>query len=215
MSAIPPNMSLDTLLKTGVIRGKSGIEQAFERLRRSGDQAEFHAIEAVKGARQIGESGVAGAILGAVHATLKTGLDVAAPGASAGTKIPLDGVGMAAGFALGVLLAAEPHGAGKTLMNGAAACSSVFAFRQTNDFLTKLNLKKTGITPGGGASLPNGAAASLQPGVISKATFAGEGTTRVRGAWGHGFHPSQQRAANKSSQMGEDPIVAAARGLSR
>lgn len=210
--AIPPNMSLDTLLKTGVIRDKSGIERAFERLRESGDKAEFHAIEAVKGMRQIGESGVAGAILGALHASGKTGLDIAAPGmAASAQKIPLDGLGMALGFVGGVFLADEPHGAGKTLMNAAAACSAVFMFRQTNDLMTKLSIKKSGITPGGGAALPNASQAAVQPGVISKATFAGEGSaTGIRRGYGQGFHASSARG---SSVNGEDAIASLARNL--
>lgn len=206
MSQIPSNMSLDTLLKTGVIRDKSGIERAFDRLRESGDKAEFHAIEAVKGIRQIGESGVTGAILGALHASGKTGLDIGAPGmAAGGQKIPLDGVGMALGFVAGVFLADEPHGAGKTLMNASAACSAVFCFRQTNDLITKLNIKKSGITPGGGAALPNASQAAVQPGVISKATFAGEG------GWATG---SRSAFTGSGTRMnGEDPIAALARNL--
>lgn len=214
MDQIPPNMSLDTLLKTGVVSRseKSTIERAFDRLRTSGDKAEFHAIEAVKGVRQIGESGVTGAILGAIQASQKTGLDYAMPGMTAtGQKIPLDGVGMALGFVGGVFLASEPHGAGKTLMNAAAACSAVFMFRQTNDLITKLNIKKSGITPGGGAQLPNAGVAAAAPGVISKASFAGEGHTQIRGALGsaRGFHPNSRGA----SMRGEDPIVALSRTL--
>ncbi len=207
--SIPSTMTVDTLLKTGVIRDRSGIERAFDRLRNSGDQAEFHAIEAVKGVRQVGESGTVGAILGALHASLKTGLDVSVPGmGAAAQKAPLDGIGMALGFLGGVFLAAEPHGAGKTLMNASAACASIFMFRQTNDLLTRLNIKKSGITPGGGAALPNASQAAVQPGVISKATFAGEGGTR-RG-FGSGFHQGSARGA---SHAGEDPIAALARGL--
>ncbi len=200
-TAIPSTMTVDTLLKTGVIRDRSGIERAFDRLRNSGDKAEFHALEAVKGMRQVGTSGFAGSVLGALHASLKTGLDVTLPGAAAsGTKIPLDGAAMAITFVAGVLAAAEPHGAGKSCMDASAACAAVFMFRQTNDLVTKLNIKKSGITPGGGAALPNAGVASLQPGVISKATFAGDGVVSTRSR-----HPV--------GTYRQDRIVAAAREL--
>lgn len=204
---IPPNMSLDTLIKTGVIRDRSGIERAFDRLKNSGDQAEFHAIEAMKGFRQITEAGGAGLLLGAIQAGRKTGLDVAVPGAPTGTMVPIDGAGMALGFVAGVFLAAEPHGIGKTAMNFSAACSAVFMFRQTNDLLTKALIKRSGITPGGGAALPNASQAAAQPGVISKASFAGESGRR---GWGSGFHNGGPRGA---TMRGEDPIAALARDL--
>ena len=205
---IPTTMTLDTLIQTGVVKDRSGIERAFDRLKNSGNQAEFHALEAVKGMRQVGESGVAGAILGGLHASLKNGLDYALPGDKArGTKIPLDGAAMALTFVAGVFAAAEPHGVGKTLMNASAACSAVFMFRQTNDLMTKLNIKKSGITPGGGAALPNANAAAIQPGVISKASFAGDG------GYGSGFHSGIVGMSRSASHHGEDPIVCAARDL--
>ncbi len=206
MANIPSTITYDSLAKSGVIpRGEqSAIARAFDRLRTSGDKAEFHAVEAVKGVRQIGESAVAGALLGAVHAALPHGLDMK-PTATSTTTVPLDALAAFAGLVAGTFMASEPHGVGKTLMNGGAAAAAVFSFRQTNDLMTRLKIKASGVTPGGGAALPNANAAAAQPGIISKATFSGD--PRHTNAWGSGF------ARPGLAQMGEDPVVTAARGL--
>ena len=205
---VPSTITFDSLLKTGVIprSERSGIERAFDRLRESKDKGEFHAIEAMKGVRQVAESGIVGGVLGALHASRKNGLDmpIGTPAAGQAQRmVPVDAALMVLGFAGGVFMATEPHGTGKTAMNASAAAAAVFMFRQTNDFMTKLTIKKSGITPGGGAALPNANAAALQPGVISKARFAAEGSR----AWGTGF------AAGSAGMHGEDPVVRAARDL--
>jgi hypothetical protein len=203
---VPSNITAETLVKSGAI-DKGTIERAFERIRRSRDKAEFHAVVAAQGVRQVGESGVIGALLGAIHAKSKTGLDMklSAPvGTLTAPSVPLDGAVMAAGFIAGVFLADEPSGVGKTAMNAAAASAAVFTFRQTNDLFTKMAIKASGITPGGGAALPNASAAASQPGVISKANFAGETM-----GYGAGFH----HMSRIHGMHGEDPIVAAARRL--
>lgn len=215
---IPSTMTVDTLLKTGVLRDKSALERAFERLKESKDLGEFHAVEAVKGARQVAESGLTGAILGAIHAKSKTGLDITAPGATVGTaavpasKIPVDGVLMAVGFVAGVFGAAEPHGVGKTMMNASAAAAAVYMFRQTNDMMTRSAIKVSGAQPPFLSPTSNAQQAANAPGVISKATFAGE----ARQGYGAGFHHMSARmhgATHGHHMHGEDPIAALARTL--
>ena len=183
----------------------TAMERAWNQLRYTGSSGSHQANTAAKGVRKVGESAVVGGILGAIHASSKTGLDVTVPGAAAGgTKLPIDGAAMVLCFVAGVYGAdkSDPSGPADTMMAASAAAAAVFSFRQTNDFVAKLNIKKSGITPGGGAALPNAQAAALQPGIISKATFSGDGSR----AWGVGFHP-QSRIA------GEDRIATLARGL--
>lgn len=185
---------------------QSAMERAWGQLRYAKSAGSHQADVTVRGIRHVGESGVVGAILGAIHASSKTGLDVTAPGAAAGgTKVPVDAALGVAAFIGGVMNADrdDPSGPSQTMMGASAACAAVFMFRQTNDFVAKLNIKKSGVTAGGGAALPNAQIAASQPGVISKATFAGDGAR----AWGSGFHPASV------GMHGEDRIATLARGL--
>ncbi len=161
--------------------------------------AKLHVSAAVEGVRATGEATVFGAILGGAHAFLPNGLDVKIPG----TKInmPLDGAGAVLGVIAGVFAAQEPYGIGKTLIQGAASCASVFSFRKVHDLMVELGTAKSGVTPGGGATT-----ASLQDGKIGKAAvFAGEGKfgseSGIIGAAGRGVQGGLSRIARAAMNL--------------
>jgi hypothetical protein len=97
-----------------------------------------HVNHTVDTVRQYGESGVTGALLGAAHAELKTGLDI--------KGVPVDlGVALAAAVG-GVVMVGQP--AATDLKNIGASALTVFGFRKTYDFLAEQKMKAGG-TPGG------------------------------------------------------------------
>jgi hypothetical protein len=152
--------------------------------------AKLHAKSAGEGIRAGGESLLVGGLLGAFHAKCPTGLDV--------KKMPVDALAGAIGLVAGTLMAQEEIG--KDLQNAGAAALAVYAFRKTNDLVVEAMIKATGITPGGGAALP----ANLK--TITKIDATG---AAIHGDAGFGAGWS----GPGGSDMGEDPLVRAARTL--
>jgi hypothetical protein len=153
----------------------------------------LHGTAFAEGVREIGEGAVFGAILGGIHGVLPQGLDFPVPGTK--SHVPLDGVAALLGLVAGTFAAAEPYGVGKTLAQGGAAGATIYSFRKVNDLLLAMQSRKAGITPGGGAM--------ALPGMIGKATFTGEKGARKWGVF----------AGEGGCDVGEDPVVHAARGL--
>lgn len=167
--------------------GPAGDSQQSKKAR-----AMLHARSAGETLRSGGESLVVGAGLGALHATLETGLDY--------KKVPIDAAAAGLLMVAGVVCATEEFG--KDLSNAGAAAAAVFAFRKSNDLVLDYQLKKSGAAPGGGAD-------RWTPNKISKASFAGEAD-----GWAPGSRPwSAVRGASMGASMGEDPIVMASRRL--
>lgn len=198
MAQIPSTITFQSLAKSGVIPApqRNAIQAAFNRLVADGGdggaqsiraRAELHMTAALEGVRQTGEAGVFGSALGAAHALLPGGLDVKIPGTR--FVAPLDGVGALLGLFAGAAAAAEPHGIGKTLANGGAACMTVFSFRKTHDLLADLRFKASGATAGGGASV------GLNK--IGKAQFAGEDEPEFGSEGGGAMRPGS-RSQGKS-----------------
>ncbi len=150
--------------------------------------AKQHVSAGVQGVRATGEAAVVGSLLGAFHAMNPTGLDMKVPGTS--VKVPLDAAGALLGLVAGVAATTAPHGLGSSLHSAGAACAAIYGFRQTNDLVAKLKLQRSGITPGGGASVGSV--------TISKSSFGGEAGV----GWAAG-----------SRFEGEDPILKLARDL--
>jgi hypothetical protein len=107
-------------------------------------RARGHVTEGAQAFRQGVESGAVGALLGAAHVELPTGLDIQA----GKFKIPLDAVVGIAGLAGGVALAHDPHNLGSDLRNAGAAALSVFAFRESYRLLAAKKVAGGG-HPGG------------------------------------------------------------------
>lgn len=141
---IPKTLTFQSLAKSGAIpyNEQRSIQSAFDRLMSSDTAAaresrlELHITAAAEGVRQTGEAGIFGAILGAAHAYLATGLDIQIPHTK--QALPLDGVGALLGLVAGAAAAAEPHGIGKTIQNGGAACMSIYSFRKVHDLVATL-----------------------------------------------------------------------------
>jgi hypothetical protein len=152
-------------------------------------RAKLHAKAAGESLRSGGESVIVGAGLGALHASLETGLDY--------KKVPIDAAAGAVLMVAGVALATEEYG--KDLSNAGAAALTVFAFRKGNDAMLDYQLKKSGATPGGGAD-------RWTPNKIGKASFAGEAD-----GWAPGSRPWGR--PTMSASMGVDPIIAASSRL--
>lgn len=215
MAGIPPTLTFQSLANSGAITGteRSAIRRAYERIiegdssQSAAARAKIHATAALEGVRATGEAGVVGALLGAAHAAFKSGLDVKIPGTS--HLMPLDGAGALLGLLGGAAAANEPHGVGKTIANGGAACMAVFSFRKVHDLMQDLKVKKSGATPGGGAYVEG-----VDP-KISKARFAGETSFGAEGqGWAPGSRvPVQGGGRGTFGAEGEDPIVRMARNL--
>lgn len=86
-----------------------------------------HVESGVGAIRQTGESILTGGILGALHASLKTGLDV--------DKVPVDGIIAAITIPAGVALA-HSH-MGQDLKNVGATAAGIFTFRKVNAFVAE------------------------------------------------------------------------------
>ena len=191
---VPSTITFDSLANSGMPPAqKSAIRRWYESSQGPGGGsklalAKLHAKSAGEGLRAGGESLLVGGLLGAIHAKNATGLDV--------RKVPVDAVGGVLGLVAGTLLAQEE--VGKDLQNAGSAALAVYAFRKTNDLVVEAMIKATGITPGGGAALP----ANLK--TITKIDSTG---AALHGDFGAGY------SGPGSSDMGEDPIVRAARAL--
>ncbi len=144
-----------------------------------------------QGLRAGGESLLVGGALGAAHAHLKGGLDF--------KGVPIDAVAGALGLIGGTLGADEEIG--RDLANAGAAALAVFAFRKVHDLTAEMKLKQSGVTAGGGASTGQVR--------ISKAQFGGDPSASIFSRFGR----RPVHAASGGAAFGEDPIVAAARGL--
>lgn len=216
MSNIPSTLTFQSLANSGVIppSQKSAIRAAYDRLIAEGSgaqsaaaRAKLHMTAAMEGVRATGEAGVFGAVLGAVHASCKTGLDVKIPGTR--HTMPLDGAGALIGVLAGAAAAAEPHGIGKTFINGGAACMAIFSFRKVHDLLQDLKVKRAGGVPGAGVAIEG-----VDP-KISKAQFAGESDFGTDGTgWAAGSRtPGSIFGRFAGESNAEDPIVRLARNL--
>lgn len=154
-------------------------------------QAKLHVAAAGQGIRAGGEALFVGGALGAVHALSPTGLDV--------KKVPVDAVGGALAIVASVGLAHTEVGA--DLRNAGTTALGIFAFRKTHDMTREIQLKKAGITPGGGAATPSGIGPAISK-VAGEASDNFNGSVRQK--WGNGFG---------SDPGAEDPVVRAARYL--
>jgi hypothetical protein len=150
-------------------------------------QAKLHVAAAGSGIRAGGEALFVGGLLGAAHAASPTGLDI--------KKVPIDAVGGALAIVASVGMAHTE--VGSDLRNAGTTALGVFAFRKTHDMVREVQIKKAGITPGGGAAIPAG----IGP-AISK--IAGEAPASR--SWGAGFTAGADAGA-------EDPVIRAARYL--
>lgn len=200
------NVSFSSLERSGAIQPYQAnpIRRAFEKLETTprsskAQEAAKLGIAFGQGVRATGEASIVGMLLGGVHGAMPGGLDVKLPFMKTKTTVPADFVGAIAGLVIGTATANHESGVSGTVLNAGATCAGVFAFRSTNDAIVKLRQAKSGVTPGGGAA--------PIPGKISKAEFAGD-FGAVRQGWGSGFLTRGQ-----GSDIGEDPIVAAARNL--
>jgi hypothetical protein len=146
-------------------------------------QAKLHVAAAGQGVRAGGEALFVGGALGAAHALSPTGLDV--------KKVPVDAVAGALAIVASIGMAHTE--VGSDLRNAGTTALGVFAFRKTHDMVREVQIKKSGVTPGGGAAMPKG----IGP-AISK--IAGDYDNSGAGHFG--------------SDIGaEDPVVRAARYL--
>jgi len=153
-------------------------------------QAKLHVAAAGQGVRAGGEALFVGGLLGAAHAMSPTGLDI--------KKVPVDAVGGALAIVASIGMAHTEIGS--DLRNAGTTALGVFAFRKTHDMTREIQLKKSGVTPGGGAALPKGLGTSMSKiageGDLDQSGFNGSGT---------GFFGADAGA--------EDPVVRAARFL--
>jgi hypothetical protein len=166
-----------------------------------------------------------GGILGAIHAKRAAGLDfpIGKPDATGRSQtLPADAIAGVVGLIAGTMMAQEE--VGKDLQNAGAAALTVYAFRKTNDLVVEAQIKAAGgsISPTGEVLTAAGAHNHNLGTLISKVdkkgvAFAGERGS-VFGRPGFGVDGSAWQAASYpgghgSSDMGEDPIVRAARAL--
>lgn len=213
MSLLAPSTlpTLETLMKSGALPNsqKTSILAAYQRMLDNGTLAKSKAagISLAEGVPVVGAAGMVGAALGAAHCMLPGGLDVKIPGTT--HTVPLDGIGAVLGLIGGAGAAYDGMpGIGRVIQGGAATCMGIYSFRKVHDLLTNMKARKSGITPGGGAS-----AAGLQK--IGKSSFAGEGDFGAEGGWAPGSNVPQRswNPFGSEGDFGEDPIVKAARNL--
>lgn len=199
--SVPSTITFDSLASSNMPpAAKSSIRRWYESSQGPGGGnpialAKLHAKSAGEGLRAGGESLLIGGALGAFHAKSATGLDV--------KKVPIDAVVGAMGLVAGTMLAQEE--VGKDLQNAGAAALAVYAFRKTNDLVVGAMIKAAGLTPGGGATIPAGMK------TITKIDATGAAIHGDGRSWGTGFGAGHSGPG--SSDMGEDPIVRAARAL--
>lgn len=114
-----------------VVPGSARMERAKHHLTVSG--------EAIRGG---GEGLVVGAILGAAHASLPTGLDQkVALGGGKTINVPADGL-LALGALVGSAVMGPNDAVGTDLRNTGVAASAVFSFRKTGDYVAGLRAKQ-------------------------------------------------------------------------
>ncbi len=185
--SIPTGMTIGELEKSNMpAAAKSSMRRWWDANKDSKMvQAKLHVAAAGQGVRAGGEALFVGGILGVAHAMSPTGLDV--------KKVPLDAVGGAVAILASVGMAHTE--VGSDLRNAGTTALGIFAFRKTHDMTREIQMKKSGITPGGGAALPSGLGQK-----ISKIGAEGGGD------WRSGF-------AGDSDIGAEDPVVKAARYL--
>jgi hypothetical protein len=117
---------------------KSAIRKWYEQMvpsSRHMERAKHHLTVTGEAIRGGGEGLIIGAALGAVHASLPTGLDIKVPmGTGKAALLPADAV--LAALALVGSAAMGPNDAvGTDLRNSGIAAASVFSFRKTADFI--------------------------------------------------------------------------------
>ena len=158
-------------------------------------QAKLHVAAAGHGVRAGGEALFVGGALGVLHAMSPTGLDV--------KKVPVDAVGGALALVASIGMAHTEVGA--DLRNAGTTALGIFAFRKTHDMTREIQIKKSGITPGGGAAIPTGLGTK-----ISK--MAGETDFNDMSNF-NGAGRRRSATINGPDIGAEDPVVAAARYL--
>jgi hypothetical protein len=159
-------------------------------------QAKLHVAAAGQGVRAGGEALFVGGALGAVHAMSPTGLDV--------KKVPLDAVGGALAIVASIGMAHTE--VGSDLRNAGTTALGIYAFRKTHDMVREVQIKKAGITPGGGAAIPAGIGPAISK-VAGETDFNDMSNFNgsPRRSWGSSIVGADAGA--------EDPVVAAARYL--
>jgi len=194
--AMPTGMTVGELEKTMPPAQKTALRRWWDANKDSKmTQAKLHVAAAGHGVRAGGEALVVGGALGAVHALSPTGLDV--------KKVPIDAVGGALALVASIGMAHTEVGA--DLRNAGTTALGIFAFRKTHDMVREVQIKKAGITPGGGAAIPAGIGPAISK-VAGETDFNDmsnfNGPSR---RWGSGIIGMDAGA--------EDPVVAAARYL--
>ena len=212
-------MPLPTGLTIGELEKSSMPSAAKSSLRKWWDhnkdnkmtQAKLHAAAAGHGIRAGGEAVLVGGALGAVHALSPTGLDV--------NKVPVDGVIGAVALVGSIMMAHTEVGA--DLRNTATTALGILSFRKVHDMTRDMQIKKAGITPGGGAAIPPGIGAPISkiageydpsdPAMGAMGYVSDQGFNKMSHfngpsrKWGTGFFGADSGA--------EDPVVKAARYL--
>jgi len=230
MSSVPSTITFDSLANSGMPPAqKSAIRRWYESSQGPGGGgklalAKLHAKSAGEGLRAGGESLLVGGILGAIHAKRAAGLDfpIGKPDATGRSQtLPADAIAGVVGLIAGTMMAQEE--VGKDLQNAGAAALTVYAFRKTNDLLVEAQIKAAGgsISPTGEVLTAAGAHNHNLGTLISKVdkkgvAFAGDHSVfgrDGRGGGGGAWQAASYPGGHGSSDMGEDPIVRAARAL--
>lgn len=122
--------------------GKSSIRRWYESIVPGSahmQRAKHHLTVAGEAVRGGGEGLVVGAVLGAAHASLPTGLDIKLPiGEGRSAHLPADAV-LAALALVGSAAMAPNEAVGTDLRNTGIAAAGIFAFRKTADFVALKN----------------------------------------------------------------------------
>jgi hypothetical protein len=195
--AMPTGMTVGELEKTMPPAQKTALRRWWDANKDSKmTQAKLHVAAAGHGVRAGGEALFVGGALGAVHALSPTGLDV--------KKVPVDAIGGALALVASIGMAHTEVGA--DLRNAGTTALGIYAFRKSHDMVREMQIKKAGITPGGGAAIPAGIGPAIskvagETDFNDMANFNGSG----RRSWGSGIIGMDAGA--------EDPVVAAARYL--
>lgn len=137
---LPSNLTVKELEESGA-PNVSAIKRWYESVKGGSSamaRAKIHAAAAGQGMRQGGESLLMGGILGAAHASLKTGLDF--------KKVPIDAAVGVLGLLGGAVAAHEEYGV--DLRNSGAAALSIFSFRKVFALVAEKR-KKSGKEVGG------------------------------------------------------------------
>lgn len=136
MSLVPSQLSFAEIEKSAPSGATSAIKRWYQSVQGAGgamQRAKIHAAAAGQTLRSGGESLVVGAALGAFHARFG-GLDYDIQG-DGKMNLPVDAAFGALAMAAGVALAHEEYG--KDLSNAGSAALAIFAYRKTEDYLSK------------------------------------------------------------------------------